>query len=988
MPTYPLTLPTAPGPRRVRIELQTRVAMFAAPAPQLTTPGTVLSRRFIIELEFPPITEENRGDFQQFFDDLRGHRGTFDFDLDDYVFVDPAPGVMTFRMAGPEHAWDVDTARMYGFTLRAESDPFTDPGTGTPTLPATPGARSVRVGRYSATSQNLSPFTLTRQTYSWSGRRWRYEHVCPPLTETQAEIWHQFLYDCGGRAGVFDVDLDEYVDITPEPGVVSMRLRTESVAWEVGADRMHEIAFEAEEARPGTALVIPEAEELTELLPLEFGASRFNQLTVLPDGRILGAGDFGGGPPKKTLFVVNADGSGLVTSEDMNEDSGNEELSIRAALLHSNGWIYVVGRFELGDNSGIMRVNATTLEYDVTFGVAAIENGRWWCLLEEPDGSIVIGGRGVRVSGSSNVRIIRIDEDGVLDTSFLPTFVVGSGTAEVRSILRQSSGKLIAIGSFHTVAGEANHKGIVRFNTDDTVDTGFTVQAPFEAYATRGWLQSDDKIYVTGPFSTFGGSARVALVRLNSDGSVDTGFTSPFVDFQPFYAITDLIPLPDGKVMVLGGGEVQGPFRFGCMRLNADGTIDASWIGDYYSSQWGQPEQKMAREASGNIIVGGYHRSIAGGRAVYSLYQMTGGLIFEEDFRPILMDTATLMHTSDTAFMTAMAEQSTGKILVGADSVRYVNTVSGGRLFRLNADGTHDSGFAPAPNNSVRALRVIASDKVLVGGSFSTIGGGSHANIALLNSDGTQDSGFTASTNGLVRAIGVQSDNKIVLGGDFSQANSTSRTRLARLNSDGTLDSGFTATANNSVHYIWITSGGQICIAGDFTQVNSTSRSGFAVLNSDGTLFGSDVWTFGSYPRAFLELEDGQFLLGGAGIGCRLARFSASFVLDSGFDPDIISAQPSGPSSWGVGFLYELSNGDYFVGGPSGNASVSWLTHLRISPAGVIADWRWPVFAGEQNQSIRLTNGRYLFMNTAAAGPAMKVGPSRLSDDGVPEIFP
>ncbi len=94
-------------------------------------------------------------------------------------------------------------------------------------------------------------------------------------------------------------------------------------------------------------------------------------------------------------------------------------------------------------------------------------------------------------------------------------------------------------------------------------------------------------------------------------------------------------------------------------------------------------------------------------------------------------------------------------------------------------------------------------EKILLGGSFSTVGGNPHASIARLNSDGSEDSGFTIGTDD-ISAIDVQSDGKVLLGGDIMQVDGNPHAGIARLNADGSEDAGFTIGANSVVQAVVI----------------------------------------------------------------------------------------------------------------------------------------------------------------------------------------
>jgi hypothetical protein len=119
MPTYPLTLPASPKPRKARISLETKAAVSESP---LTGSEQVYDwgvDRWHIALEYPPVPESAVAAWHAFFRDLRGRVGTFNFNLDGYVKSSPGPGTRAFRALDNMQGWDVESARLYGFTLEA-----------------------------------------------------------------------------------------------------------------------------------------------------------------------------------------------------------------------------------------------------------------------------------------------------------------------------------------------------------------------------------------------------------------------------------------------------------------------------------------------------------------------------------------------------------------------------------------------------------------------------------------------------------------------------------------------------------------------------------------------------------------------------------------------------------------------------------------------------------------------------------------------------
>lgn len=148
-----------------------------------------------------------------------------------------------------------------------------------------------------------------------------------------------------------------------------------------------------------------------------------------------------------------------------------------------------------------------------------------------------------------------------------------------------------------------------------------------------------------------------------------------------------------------------------------------------------------------------------------------------------------------------MVTQPDGKTIVGGFFTAYGAMFSDG-IVRIHPDGTVDQSFekgAGANELPVGALARQPDGKILVGGKFTSIRGGSRNYIARLNADGSLDATFNPGTGpnvpaGALRGINcivVQPDGKILVGGQFTTWNSTARRCMARLHADGSLDTSF-----------------------------------------------------------------------------------------------------------------------------------------------------------------------------------------------------
>ena len=193
--------------------------------------------------------------------------------------------------------------------------------------------------------------------------------------------------------------------------------------------------------------------------------------------------------------------------------------------------------------------------------------------------------------------------------------------------------------------------------------------------------------------------------------------------------------------------------------------------------------------------------------------------------------------------------QADDKILVGGAFTTLggggTGTTTRNFIGRLNQDGSLDPTFDPGANSDVLSLAEQTDDMILVGGNFTILGGGNRVTIGRLNSNGTLDVAFNPGANNRVFALAEQTDGKILMGGDFTTlggggTGTTTRNHIGRLNADGTLDTKFNPGAGAVVRALTLQTDSQILVGGDFTTLGgggtgATMRNFIGRLNPDGT---------------------------------------------------------------------------------------------------------------------------------------------------------
>ena len=631
--------------------------------------------------------------------------------------------------------------------------------------------------------------------------------------------------------------------------------------------------------------------------------SRVDTFVVLPDGKILVSGGFSSisGGRSNSIARLNADGSFDATFR------GRSVGAIKGVFPLSNGQILVSGDFLQYD--GVSRNRIARLNPDGSidptfapnFGTDFVQ-----IVAVQPDGKMIVNGTFTNVGGVPRIRVARLNPDGSLDL----TFTVGNGlnNAGVQRGAVQPDGKIVFVGSFSSY-NDVPRIGVLRLNQDGSLDTSFTptltgVNTIFDmslaadgSVFVAGEIESANKIYKLTPSGaidpTFnmsqthtssgriygvlaqpdgkviiGGSfdsmsvngtshLRYRIFRFNSNGSVDTSFIAQAGSSFSSGTVRTFA-MHEGKILVGGDyGQLNGVGRGGIGRLNIDSSLDQSFVGflgrlTYLNTLHVYPDGKM-------LIGGGFHVVGTTFRQYVARLNADGSVDPTFNLDPLV-----------NKVIYAIAIQPDGKILLGGftgDS-SFGGTLGKG-LWRINPDGSLDATLDTQLGSfeAVRSIAVQPDGKILIAGQFTRINGVNRSVIARVNADGSLDQGFTpaVSSQSLAQVV-LQPDGKILIGGEFNSINGSPIANFARLNSDGSLDPGFNigGGANSAVSAFLLLPDNRIYVGGSFSTISGGSRSALARLLPNGQL----DQTFRS-PRisaavgTIISLPNNKILVGG-----------------------------------------------------------------------------------------------------------------------------
>jgi uncharacterized delta-60 repeat protein len=568
-----------------------------------------------------------------------------------------------------------------------------------------------------------------------------------------------------------------------------------------------------------------------------------------------------------------------------NHPTGVTDGVVSSTVIQSDGKIIVGGDFTLLNNRVSNKLARLNIDgtIDESFNLGLGFNNTVNGINIQFDGKILVVGDFTTYNGISKNRIVRLNIDGSIDT----TFNIGTGANDILYAVKiQADGKILVLGRFTSFNGNSKNN-IVRLNVDGTIDSTFNLTTGTNYTINSCVIQSDGKILIAGYFTLVNGVARNRIARLNIDGTLDTTFTS---NIAVNSYIKTVCLQSDGKI-IIGGNftSYNGTSVNYIARLNPDSTLDTTFnVGTGFDSY----VNSIIIQADGKLVIGGNF---------YSYNSTDCKRIARLNIDGSIDSAFSLNAGTDTA-VNSIAIQSNGKILLGG-TFSYCNTFTRNRIASINANGSIDTGFYPfledgiSTDGQIRTIFLQPNGKIIIGGLFTTYNGLSSKNIARLNSDGTVDATFNVGTgaNGMVKKVAVTSNNKIIIAGDFTAYNGVTSNRIAQLNADGTLDTTFNSGgsgANNPVNTFSIQTDGKIVIGGQFTLTNGIARNHLARLNANGTLdtsFNTVTVNQGTIWTTSIQL-DGKIIIGGLALLYNdirigdIARLNTNGTLDTTFN--------------------------------------------------------------------------------------------------------
>lgn len=336
---------------------------------------------------------------------------------------------------------------------------------------------------------------------------------------------------------------------------------------------------------------------------------------IQSDGKIVIGGDFTSfnGTSINRVARLNADGT-LDTAFNTNLGTASPG-SIQKVYVQSDGKILVSGNFATFNGNTrafLVRLNSDGTE-DTSFytNLGTGFNSFIVDIVEHSSGKLLMGGIFTSLNGNTRNRIIQLNSDGTEDSSFITN--LGTGAANTVSALAlQSDGKIVVGGNFVTFNGNSRIR-LVRLNSDGTEDSAFysNIGTGFDNAIEDVGIDSSGNIYVGGQYNNFNGNARLYVVKLDSTGTEDSAFyTAMGTSFNS--SVEELEVTIDDQILVGGGfTSFNGNTTERLVRLNSDGTEDTAFS-TVLGTGFDVTIRTISVDSNRNVIVGGQFTSFNG----------------------------------------------------------------------------------------------------------------------------------------------------------------------------------------------------------------------------------------------------------------------------------------------------------------------------------------------------------------------------------------
>ncbi len=436
-------------------------------------------------------------------------------------------------------------------------------------------------------------------------------------------------------------------------------------------------------------------------------------------------------------------------------------------------------------------------------------------------GGFYLAGDFTRVGATYRRGAAQIDATGAL-TKWDPK---PKGTVNSLAVLGDKvvlAGALTAIGSSNAAAS-----GLV------AVDRSRGAVVPGWSAASSGVVRSmvatDTALYVGGDFTSIGGVTATRLARLSTTtGAIDSTFAASAAG-----SVRGLALSGDSSTLYVGGAftSAGGQTRQNLAAFTASNGAVTTWA----PAANGAVFSVATSPVTSSVMVGGAFSTVSGTARTALAEVGATGAVTSFDAR---LSGCNRPHTTKNTYTMVACQPEVDAVQV-VDDVVYI----GGRFGRSGTFERHNAVAFAIGSSTPTAWNPVSSGLVLtiapsttttfVGGDLTSVNGLVRSGLAALDSTtGAGVAAFRADTDNIALDLELAPDGKrLYVTGSFATVAGQSHTNIAAISlPSGVLDPAFVAQANNTA-IVAKAAGGSVFVAGVFTKVNKVARGHLVKLS-------------------------------------------------------------------------------------------------------------------------------------------------------------
>ncbi|MCI0561913.1 MAG: hypothetical protein MN733_25790, partial [Nitrososphaera sp.] len=502
-----------------------------------------------------------------------------------------------------------------------------------------------------------------------------------------------------------------------------------------------------------------------------------------------------------------------------------------------------------------------------------------------PNSRILVAGSFVYFDEVFQPHIVRLLSNGCVDSQF--EGIINETFPSIRSITVQQDGKVLVAGDFRRANSAVDNVwGLARFNEDGSVDSGFSVPYVGDIMQTAS-LSSGGALIIAHTFQN-----SPTLLRLRNDGTVDTAL------FASTNTVSILhIDQNRRTYVVMRAPSITNEITLKVVRLSEDGSVDPTFDPATANAIFADL-RSVVQQPNGKLLFAGFSRTQD---LTHVIARFGEDGTIDPSFHLIL---TAVSHFEYWAIKIALIPKS-NCLLVGGG----FDKIAGRDVPHLAMIDLGDIGLQLPAVLTATGPELLACDAAALRDPIA----------------GSQDRSFTGlepvdEQLDFFAAVAEAPNGQFVFGGQFTITDNSQFTSrgIARYNSDGTHDPNFQISASDAkaalrgvVRTLLVLDDGSVIAGGDYGITDDRSGGFLAKFQRSGNL--DETFARNLRPGSVAGWQTGvQSLLkttsGGILVG---TRYGVEFIRETGEIEKSFTNQVFGQ----INAIAELPNGRYIVGG-------------------------------------------------------------------------